>query len=121
MPSGVSPARECAYAVVRRVFEQDAYADRAFHAEAAARKLDGRDRAFAMALAYGTVQRKATLDHVATAFSQRPPDRLDAPILAALRLGLMQVLLMDGVADHAAGHESVALGQRHTPPGRRRV
>jgi len=59
----VSAARECAYAVVRRVFEQDAYADRAFHAEAQARHLDGRDRSFAMALAYGTVQRKATLDH----------------------------------------------------------
>src|ERR1700759_3642736 len=117
MPSGVSQARECAYAVVRRVFEQDAYADRAFHAEAAARKLDGHDRAFAMALAYGTVQRKATLDHVATAFSQRPPDRLAAPILAALRLGLMQVLLMDGVADHAAVHESVELAKRHARAG----
>jgi hypothetical protein len=32
MASGVSAARECAYSVVRRVFEQDAYADRAFHA-----------------------------------------------------------------------------------------
>ena len=53
MASGVSAARECAYAVVRRVFEQDAYADRAFHAEAQSRHLDGRDRGFAMALAYG--------------------------------------------------------------------
>lgn len=117
MPSGVSAARECAYAVVRRVFEQDAYADRAFHAEAQARHLDGRDRSFAMALAYGTVQRKATLDHVAAAFSERPPERLDAPILAALRLGLMQLLLMDGVADHAAVHESVELAKRHARAG----
>jgi 16S rRNA (cytosine967-C5)-methyltransferase len=111
--SAVSPARECAYAVVRRVFEQDAYADRAFHAEAAHRGLDGRDRSFAMALAYGTVQRRATLDHVAAAFTERPLTRLDAPVLAALRLGLMQLLLMDGVADHAAVHESVELAKRH--------
>jgi 16S rRNA (cytosine967-C5)-methyltransferase len=117
MPSGVSAARECAYGVVRRVFEQDAYADRAFHAEAQARGLNGRDRSFAMALAYGTVQRKATLDHVAAAFSDRPPARLDAPVLAALRLGLMQVLLMDGVADHAAVHESVELAKRHARAG----
>ena len=115
MATGVSAARECAYAVVRRVFEQDAYADRAFHAEA--RRLDGRDRSLAMALAYGTVQRKATLDHVITAFSQRGPDRLDAPILAALRLGLMQVLLMDGVADHAAVHESVELAKGNARGG----
>jgi 16S rRNA (cytosine967-C5)-methyltransferase len=117
MPSGVSAARECAYAVVRRVFEHDAYADRAFHAEAQSRHLDGRDRSFAMALAYGTVQRRATLDHVAAAFSERPPERLDAPILAALRVGLMQLLLMDGVADHAAVHESVELAKRHARAG----
>jgi 16S rRNA (cytosine967-C5)-methyltransferase len=117
MPSGVSAARECAYAVVRRVFEQDAYADRAFHAEAEARRLDGRDRSFAMALAYGTVQRKATLDHVAAAFTERSPARLDAPVLAALRVGLMQVLLMGGVADHAAVHESVELAKRHARGG----
>jgi 16S rRNA (cytosine967-C5)-methyltransferase len=115
MPTGVSAARECAYAVVRRVFEQGAYADRAFHAEA--RRLDGRDRSLAMALAYGTVQRKATLDHVIAAFSQRGPERLDAPILAALRLGLMQLLLMDGIADHAAVHESVELAKRHARAG----
>ena len=117
MPSGVSAARECAYAVVRRVFEQEAYADRAFHAEARSRHLDGRDRSFAMALAYGTVQRKGTLDHVAAAFSDRPLKRLDAPILAAVRLGLMQLLLMDGVADHAAVHESVELAKRHARAG----
>jgi 16S rRNA (cytosine967-C5)-methyltransferase len=117
MTGEVSAARECAYAVVRRVFEQDAYADRAFHAEAHSRRLDGRDRAFAMALAYGTVQRKATLDHVAAAFTDRPLKRLDAPVLAAVRLGLMQLLLMDGVADHAAVHESVELAKRHARGG----
>jgi len=113
----VSPARECAYAVVRRVFEQDAFADRALHAEARDRQLRGRDRSFAMALAYGTVQRKATLDHLAATFTNRPPERLDAPVLAALRLGLMQVLFMDGVADHAAVHESVELAKRHARGG----
>jgi 16S rRNA (cytosine967-C5)-methyltransferase len=70
-----------------------------------------------MALAYGTVQRKATLDHVAAAFTDRPLARLDAPVLAAVRVGLMQLLLMDGVADHAAVHESVELAKRHARAG----
>ena len=83
----VAPARACAYAVVRRVFEQGAYADRALYAEAA--NLDQRDRALAMTLAYGTVQRRATLDHVIGQLSDRGPIELDAPVLAALRLGLM--------------------------------
>ena len=72
-------ARRCAYTVVRRVFEQGSYADRAFRSEADRLKLDGRDRAFAMSLAYGVVQRRATLDHVIEALSDRTADRIDAP------------------------------------------
>ena len=113
VPSGITPARACAYAVVRRVFEQGAYADRALHAEAARAQLGARDRALAMALAYTTVQRVATLDHVAAQLSQRAPERLDAPVLAALRLGLAQLLLFDAIAPHAAVNEAVALAKRN--------
>jgi 16S rRNA (cytosine967-C5)-methyltransferase len=96
--------------VVRRVFEQGAYADRALTAEA--RDLGPRDRSLATALAYTTVQRRATLDHVLSALSTRPLARLDPAVLASLRLGLAQLLLLDGIADHAAVHESVELAKR---------
>jgi 16S rRNA (cytosine967-C5)-methyltransferase len=109
----ISPARVCAYTVVRRVFEQGAYADRALTAEA--QGLDSRERGFATALAYATVQRRATLDHVLGRLSSRPLERLDPGVLTALRLGLAQLLLLDGVADHAAVHESVELVKRDTP------
>ncbi|MGI9185614.1 MAG: 16S rRNA (cytosine(967)-C(5))-methyltransferase RsmB [Solirubrobacteraceae bacterium] len=105
----VSPARACAFAVVRRVFEHGAYADRALAGEAGG--LKPRDRALAMSLAYGTVQRRATLDHVAAQLSARPLQRLDPPVLAALRLGLLQLLFLDGIAEHAAVHESVELAK----------
>ena len=105
-------ARRCAFAVVRRVFEQGAYADRAFRAEAERLGLEGRDRAFAMRLAYGAVQRRATLDHVIEALSERGVERIDPAALAALRLGVHQLLFMDGVADHAAVAESVELAKR---------
>src|SRR6059036_3578473 len=59
-----SRARRCAFRVVRRVFDEGAFTDRAFRAEAERAGLDARDRAFAQHLAYTTVQRKATLDHV---------------------------------------------------------
>ncbi|HET7051137.1 MAG TPA: 16S rRNA (cytosine(967)-C(5))-methyltransferase RsmB [Solirubrobacteraceae bacterium] len=109
----VSPARACAYTVVRRVFEHGAYADRALAAEA--RALDPRDRAFATALAYGAIQRRRTLDHVAQRFASRPLERLDPPVLAALRLGLYQLLYLGGVADYAAVDESVELAKRARP------
>ncbi len=105
--AGVSPARACALRVIRRVFEEGAYADRALAGEAAG--LEPRDRALAMALSYGTVQRCATLDHVARQLVDRPVERLDAPVRAAVRLGLFELLYMGGVAEHAAVNESVEL------------
>jgi 16S rRNA (cytosine967-C5)-methyltransferase len=106
--SGVTPARPVAYAVIRRVFEAGAYADRALHAEA--RGLEPRERALAMQLAYGTVQRKLTLDHHIERLA-RPPKELDPQTLAALRLGLYQLVFLDGVAAHAAVGESVELAK----------
>jgi 16S rRNA (cytosine967-C5)-methyltransferase len=100
-------ARGVAYEVVRRVFEEDAYADRAFRT--AAVRLDARDRAFAMQLAYGTVQRVRTLDHSIETLGRRPVRKLDAPVLAALRVGAYQIGYMGSVPAHAAVNESVEL------------
>jgi 16S rRNA (cytosine967-C5)-methyltransferase len=111
----VSPARACALRVIRRVFEQDAYADRAFTGEAA--ELEPRDRALAMALSYGTVQRRATLDHVAAQLLDRGVDRLDPPVLAALRLGLFELLFLAGSASHAVVNESVELAKQASRGG----
>ena len=109
----VSPARACALRVVRRVFEQDAYADRAFAAEAAG--LEGRDRGLAMALSYGTVQRRATLDYVAAALLDRPLRQLEPVVLAVLRLGLFELLYLGGSARHATVNEGVELVKRARP------
>jgi 16S rRNA (cytosine967-C5)-methyltransferase len=108
-----TPARRAAYEVLRRVFEQGAWADRALHA--AAGGLDARERALATQLAYGAVQRRGTLDHVAERLAGRPMEKLDPPVRAALRLGLFQLLYLDGIPDHAAVHSSVALAARDAP------
>jgi 16S rRNA (cytosine967-C5)-methyltransferase len=109
----VAPSRACAYRVVRRVFEQGAYADRALHAEAAG--LDSRERSFAMALTYTAVQRRATLDHLIERLAGRPLRQLEPSVLATLRLGLTQLLLLDGVAEHAAVDETVRLAKHDAP------
>ena len=104
-------SRAAAHAVLGRVFDHDAYADRAFRAEADRAGLDARDRAFAQQLAYGVVQRRATLDHLIAGLSSRPAEQLDPGVRDALRLGLLQLLFLDGVADHAAVSESVNLAK----------
>jgi 16S rRNA (cytosine967-C5)-methyltransferase len=102
-------ARVCAYAVLRRVFEDGAYADRALQGEA--KRLDARDRALAMRLLYGTVQRKGTLDYLIERLADRPPEQLDARLLAALRLGLYELLYLDGAPDHAVVADGVELAK----------
>lgn len=110
-------ARACAYAVVRRVFEDGAWADRALPGEAERQGLDGRDRALAVALVYGTVQRRRTLDHVIEHLAGRPAEDIDPPLLAALRLGVLQLAYLDRIPPHAAVDESVALAKAAAPRG----
>jgi 16S rRNA (cytosine967-C5)-methyltransferase len=95
------------------VFDEGAYADRALVAEA--RDLDARDRALAMRLSYGAIQRRATLDHVIAALSDRPVERLDDPVRAALRLGGYELLFLDGAPDRAVVAAAVELAK---PSGR---
>lgn len=108
--SAVSPARAVAFSVLRRVFEDGAYADRVLRG--ASEPLDDRDRALARRLAFGTVQRTRTLDHAIEALGRRPVRKLDPPVVAALRLGAYQLAFMDGVPRYAAVNESVELVRR---------
>ena len=105
----IAPARRAAYEVVRRVFEEDAYADRALRT--AVEGLDDRDRALAHRLAYGTVQRKRTLDHALDSIGRRPVRKLDPPVLASLRLGAYQLGYTE-LAPHAVVDDAVELVRR---------
>jgi 16S rRNA (cytosine967-C5)-methyltransferase len=110
----ISPARRAAHAVVLRTLAGGAYADRALHGEA--RGLDARDRALAKQLAFGTIQRRLTLDHVIARHVER---KLEPRVRAALQLGLFQLLFLEGVAAHAAIGEAVELAK--PSPGHRLV
>ena len=101
-----APARSAAYEVVRRVFEDDAYADRAL--ASAVEGLDDRDRALAQRLAYGTVQRARTLDFGIDRLGKRPVRKLDPPVRASLRLGAYQLAFTDQ-SEHAVVDDAVEL------------
>ncbi len=109
----VAPARACAHRVLRRVFEDGAYAEKALLAEAG--ELDARDRALAMRLAYGAVQRAGTSDHLIETLAGRPVERLDPQLRASLRLGLYELLYLHGAPDYAVVADAVELAKA---PGR---
>ena len=102
-------ARRVAYEVVRRTFEQGAYADRAFAGEAAG--LEGRERRQAMRMAYGAVQRMRTVDHAVEQLGGRRPMRLQAPLRNALRVSGYELLFSDAVPARAAVSEGVDLAR----------
>ena len=101
-----SPARRAAFETVLRVFEREAYADRAFRS--VAEGLDARDRAFAQRLAYGAVQRVRTLDHAIEQLGRRPVRKLDPPVRAALRVAAYELGFLE-TPRHAVVHEAVEL------------
>ncbi|MGN6254228.1 MAG: 16S rRNA (cytosine(967)-C(5))-methyltransferase RsmB [Solirubrobacterales bacterium] len=105
----VSPARALAFATVRATFEQDAFTERAFRAEADRERIEGRERAQAQRLAYGAVQRRGTSDVAIERLAGRSTRLLDPPVLAALRLGLYELLFADATPDHAAVDQAVEL------------
>ena len=127
----ISPSRRLAFEVVRATFEQDAHTERAFReaadaapadfaftspyapvkAKSALTGLGGRERAQAQRLAYGTVQRRATLDAALERLVDRPLRKLDPPVLAALRLGAFELLFADATPDHAAVDQAVELAK----------
>ena len=105
----VSPARALAFATLRATFEDGAFTERAFRAEADRLELSGRDRAQAQRLAYGAVQRRGTSDVAIERLAGRSTKLLDPSVLAALRLGLYELLFADATPDHAAVDQAVEL------------
>lgn len=82
----------------------------AAHTSLEGSKLEGRDRAFAAALLFGTAERIVTLDYILKPFLKKPPPKLDVEVRAILETGLYQTLYMD-IPARAAVNEAVSLAR----------
>jgi 16S rRNA (cytosine967-C5)-methyltransferase len=102
----IAPARRAAFEVIRRVFEEEAYADRAL--ASAVSGLDDRDRGLAQRLAYGTVELRRPIDLGIEQLGKRPVRKLDPPVRTALRLGAYQLGWTDQ-QEHAVVNDTVEL------------
>ncbi len=107
----ITPARLLAFETVRATFEQEAHSERFFREAADRLDLPGRERAQAQRLAFGAVQRRGTSDTAIERLAERSPRLLDPPVIAALRLGLYELLFADGTPDHAAVDQAVELAK----------
>jgi 16S rRNA (cytosine967-C5)-methyltransferase len=96
--------REVALEALVRV-EEGAYANVLLPALLRTTDLEQRERAQTTELVYGTLRRRRSLDALLEPVLDRDLDDVDAPVRAALRLGVYQ--LVEGVAPHAAVGETV--------------
>ena len=103
-PAG--PRGAAAAALVHQ--EQGGYANLVLDAELNRSGLAGRDRAFASAVFYTTLEHQATADYILGRFLPKGLAKLDPPVRAILRSGLAQARWMQ-VPAAAAVNESVKL------------
>lgn len=106
--TGVDKPRVAAFDVLRRVSEDDAFANLTLPKLLKDRKISGRDAAFATELTYGALRTLGVVDTVIQECSSRPLEQIAPEVLDALRLGVYQ-LLYTRVDDHAAVDTTVRL------------
>jgi 16S rRNA (cytosine967-C5)-methyltransferase len=80
----------------------------------AAQPFADRDRALLRSLVLGTCRWLRRIDWVLAAASQRPLARIDAGLMAPLRIAVYQLLYLDRVPAHAAVDEAVAEARRRS-------
>ncbi|MEO5874170.1 MAG: transcription antitermination factor NusB [Streptosporangiaceae bacterium] len=108
--------RRTAYDVLHAVESRDAYANLLLPKMLRERQLTGRDAALATELTYGTLRGRGTYDAILNLCSDRPVDKIDAPLRDLLRLGVHQ-LLRTRIPSHAAVSTTVDLVRSVAGPG----
>lgn len=74
--------------------------------------LEPREKAFLKRLTEGTLERQIQLDYILDAFSSTPVNRMKPVIRCILRMGVYQLLFMDGIPDSAVCNEAVRLAEK---------
>lgn len=103
-------ARQAAAVLVAEVTEQGRTLDDALSAAKSFNALEGRDRAFARAIASATLRRLGGIDVVLSRYMQQPLPKGAGLARAILRTGAAQLLVL-GLPPHAVVSETVGLAQ----------
>ncbi len=106
----ISPARECAYKVLRRVESGRGFAVDLLQ-EGAVSELREIDRKLATELVMGVLRWRGELDFQIERLSGRKVDRLDPEVATIFRLGIYQIRFLEKVPKAAAVNEAVELAK----------
>ena len=110
-------ARLAAVKVVHAVDSEGAYSNVALSQILRQEKLSDIDRRFCTELVYGTIKAGESLDWKLTKYLTRPLEKVDAKILAVLRVAVYQIFFLDRVPNSAAVNEAVELTKKFVSIG----
>ena len=109
-------ARRLAFEALSAWQQREAYVGRVLEDLFRRHDVPGSERAFATDLAYTLVRRQATVDVVLSAFVDRPRRNVEDGLWRVLQLGACQLVLLEGVAKHAALHATGELTKQLDRP-----
>ncbi|MCI6585381.1 MAG: transcription antitermination factor NusB [Mobiluncus porci] len=108
--------RDAVFQTLRRVEEDDAFANLVLPIEIERHHLNRRDAAFATELAYGTLRLQGRYDAILSRLTDRPLKELDPEVMTVLRMGTHEILGMR-VENYAAVDSSVDLARDRISSG----
>ena len=106
--------RDIAFELLRRVEQDDSYANLLLPKLLADARVDSRDAGFIQELSFGTLRNRLLYEKIIESASSRKIDAIDQNVLLILLLGSHQLLGMR-VPAHAAINESVILAKSKAP------
>lgn len=108
----MSNSRETSYTALYNVLYNGAYSNIEINRLIKASKLDRRDSALAVAIFYGVLERKITLDRIIEQYSKIPIRKIENKVLIILEQAIYQILYLNKIPDSAAVNEAVDLAKR---------
>lgn len=100
-------ARYLAYKILFDIEVNGNYSNMALNKYLNEAGLDDQDKGFVTELIYGIIEKKRYLDYMINKVSKIKVRKMQHPVKLVLRMGVYQLVYMDGVTDYAAINESV--------------
>ncbi len=95
----ITGGRGYSHVVIRQVLDKYNY-------------LEPQEKAFIKRVTEGTLERMIELDYILDQFSKTPVKKMKSVIRCILRMGVYQLLYMDGIPDSAVCNEAVRLAEK---------
>ena len=100
-------ARYLAYKILFDIEVNGNYSNMALNKYLNEAGLDDQDKGFVTELVYGIIEKKRYLDYMINKVSKIKVRKMQHSVKLVLRMGVYQLVYMDGVTDYAAINESV--------------